>query len=300
MKKENALIIPINLKKIIWLHSLLNSIRSCDALGFDIVLLVSDEAEKKIINKFFLNFLDLKFKKISYLDISMYLRSISNNQLLIDNYNNNNMKCIVNLKKILGMYWAKDKYNNLCVIDCDTVFVEGGESDLFFNLISNYEKRKYFGGGGKEGDIYHKIMRSCASFFSKEDSVRLEELTKKFTLYPWFFDAPFYRSKDLYDFFTYISDVSGGLENFLLKINWNSFEHIIFIYYRLLKGGSSLVDLSAIANDKIPEHLKQVEINKIYYNFDYSPVWIRLSESISGDLNSNPNGFSMIYHVDRL
>lgn len=309
---KNALMIPIHTKKLNWLNLCLNSLSNCNMGGgidFDIVLLVSNLDEEIIISRA----IEFIFKtsgiskishqysimhNIKFLNIQQYIKINMCNDNLLKRYNENQERCIVNLKKFLGLYWAKDYYDFILCVDCDIIFLNNLEF-IFKKALKNYNKNIYFAGFRPNPSLYSDILQNCASFidnfsllkFQKNDVIKNN--TKDFTLYPWFFDIPAYKSSDLVDFFKYVG-------NFYEKITWHSFEHIIFIFWRIVKEDSKLIDYTTelgITNSS--EGLTANDILNINLKYDYTPLWINYRRLLTTDCHLCYD-IPMVFHVDRI
>lgn len=297
----NCILLPIHSKKINWLYGFIKSINLESLKKFDLVLLVSNQKEKVQIITALSAILKEYLPHIQFFNVDLFLKNTLNNDQIYQRYIKNEDKCIVNLKKFVGLYWAKDLYDYCAVIDCDTIFKNQVDSlNIFDNLIQNYNKNIYFGGVSKN-PIIRSILEGCAEFFKDNglDHEKLKSATEDFTIYPWFFDIPFYEKNDLQDFFAFMAK-DGSLKEFWLKQNWHSFEHIIFIYYRYIHKNSKLINYSNDVNTSIPENLSFNDLEYLKYKYDYMPCWARFSHVLGQPQVIENEGVNMLYHVDRV
>ncbi|GAA5010879.1 hypothetical protein GCM10023206_18850 [Acinetobacter puyangensis] len=297
---DNALLIPIHGKKFNWLYLFLLSIPDyeIDDLDFDIVLLVSNEKEKIQISRAISCSLPQFKDNILFFDVYQFIESSLQHEKLLYRYINNIDRCIVNLKKFCAIYWAKKYYKNIAVIDCDSAFNKTTKG-FFDCLFKNYQTRYYFGSSIESNELCNNVLNHCAGFFNENLRENISQLTNGFKCYPWFFDVPFYHVDDLNEFYDYFnsSEFDG---DFWMAIEWESFEHIIYIYYLCLFKDASILDYSNCVRSVIPETLLLTELNKIYYRYNYYPVWIRFRNVLNNPENVLTNQPKMFYHIDRL
>lgn len=293
-----ALLMPIHTKKLNWLYSFLSSINitELDKLNFDIVLLVSNEEEKIQITRAIKVILKEHIYKIKMLDIDLYIKEVLVKDEILDRYRKNTDRCIVNLKKFVGLHWSMQFYEYVSMIDCDTIFKNKNTLSLCHNqLISNYHKNLYF-GGETANEVIYETLKSCANFFSTEQQEKIREFTKDFSVYPWFFDVPFYKQDDLKEFFGLM--LNG---DFWCSQNWHSFEHIIFIYFRCLYKECRLVNYTDDLRAVVPEQLSIRELIALKYKYGYMPVWARLVHVIHHSIELiEDESICLLYHTDRI
>lgn len=300
----NALMIPIHPPKINWLYMFLKSINPQDLENaqFEFVLLISNAFEKihlinglKAIAPDYIPF-------IKFVDIDLYIGNVLRNNELLDRFRHNTFGCIVNVKKFCGLHWAKDKYNYIAVIDCDTFVINSTLlSRIFPQMIENYNKNLYFGAVVEDEGLGQIIYR-CTEFFPQEKTLTLAEITKNYKVYTWFFDVPFYKGKDLEDFFNFMLFREDELKiDFWLEQNWHSFEHLIFVFYRCLYKNAQIIDYSTDSNLREPEALNLPDIFYLQYKYDYMPVWFKFSTIIHPDIHLLQNEpIYLLYHTDRI
>ena len=292
--------VPIHPAKFNWLYCFLKSIPKSEIenLNFDLVLLFSNEKERIQIARAINNLMPEFIDKIIYLDIQNYIDLYLNNKLLLDRYIKNEQRCIVNLKKFLGLYWAKNIYNYIAVIDCDTVF-NHTTKNLFEQLINNYSTKKIFMGGANISDIVCEIQKDSASFFSEEDARKIQKITDNFQAYSWFFEVPFYEKNDLRDFYEFVLLENSHKYDFWSKIGWGSFEHLIYQYYLFLKKNFIFINYGEVCRNVLPETLSYSDLNRIYTKYNYYPTWARFRNLLSSPENYSAGGVSLFYHIDR-
>lgn len=293
-----AVIIPIHSKKINWLNLCLSSLVSAGGGEFDIVLLVSNFAEEVVIARALDFIFKGKIQGVRFLNIESYITIRLCNESLLKRYQANQERCIVNLKKFLGLHWAKDFYDFILCVDCDIVFLHNTHV-IFKRALQNYHQNLYFAGFRSNPSIFGDILQACASFFeglnilgSQRREV-LKSITQDFTSYPWFFDIPAYASRDLVEFF----DAMG---NFWERITWHSFEHIIFVYWRLLMRDAKLISYTQeLGITAGTEELSIEEISNIQMRYGYLPLWISYRRLLMADC-SLCFEIPIAFHADRI
>ncbi|GBR54918.1 hypothetical protein AA106555_1860 [Neokomagataea thailandica NBRC 106555] len=222
----------------------------------------------------FLTVLDIQF--VSVFD---YLESEVSSPELTRKYAENHDGCAVNLKKFLLIRYAINRgYKYVCSLDDDSVFVRD-TAGLFPAMIENYRKADYFASSDAPfGDVL-PIVDKCMSYFADGELTNLVRSScDNGRLFSWFFDAPLYEANDYLAFQAEMVERSGGLAEWLLKTNWHSFEHLIFIYWRCLKQRAQLHDIAKLGIRHKVESLRRDHLVKIFLKFGYCPVWVYMWE----------------------
>lgn len=266
-------------------------------LNFDLVLLMSNEKEKKQIVRS-LQFLFPQFVPlIKFVNIELYILLQLKNSELHERYQMNAERCIVNLKKFVGLHWAVKTYEDIVVVDCDTIFAKTTHN-LFDHLNENYAKKKIIMGGRNSSAIIQKIQLDCSTFINTSFNEKINLLTNVYHGYAWFFDIPFYKNLHLKSFFTCMFNTHG--DNFWLKIKWESFEHLIYQFYLVCYEKFEVIDYSESIKPVIPEALEASELNKIEYLYGIQPAWVRFKNILDSPENLGLRSPQMIYHMDRI
>lgn len=301
----NCLMIPIHPPKINWLYMFLQSInvsefRRLKRERSDLVLLVSTDFEKMQLIRGLQNIAPKYLPFIKFLDIGLYIKAVLKNNELLDRFLSNTFGCIVNLKKWCGLHWAMSRYQNIAVIDCDTLATRCFNLEKLFDAMSeNYDSGLYFGAAIKDQRLMG-IVDKCISFFDESDHQKIIGMNGNLYVYTWFFDVPFYKSKDLFDFFEWVLS-DDRANDFWLEQNWHSFEHIVFVYYRCIYKGARIIDYSYSTSFGEPEVLTVGNILYLQYLYNYTPVWVKFSTVVDAEtvLMENENIYLM-YHTDRI
>ena len=92
--------------------------------------------------------------------------------------------------------------------------------------------------------IAKKIHKNCLNFMKNTDDVNIvNKNTKNGNFYFWFSDIPIYKASYLDNFLEYIKFNENEKEFRLLlgKMNYQTFDYIIYIYWCMLKKGYKLL-----------------------------------------------------------
>lgn len=299
-----ALVIPVHEQKANWLMGFLNSYMLHHRFGsnFEIVLAVSNEHEFNLFNRM----LTKLYPTVPYclFNVEKYLMVDLGSMELVERYRNNTDLCIVNIKKFAAMHWAsKQSYEYLMVKDCDSYFFRSGATPLFKRAIDNYNKKIYLGSNvlnGMGGEGFSQIIATCASGFRDDDYEQVKYFTKQFNIYPWFFDIPFYKTSELTGFFALMSRNFAGFDKWLNTMTWHHFEHLIFIFYRVIYGGAQLIDFSESGISGPPEALDLIGVLSLYQQYDYCPLWVSATRVLhQAEILAKLDNVSLLYHMDR-
>ena len=143
-------------------------------------------------------------------------------------------------------------------------------------------------------------MTDCSSLFPVADQPPLSEITLNDTCYAWFFDVPLYNAVDYKAFLSDMAKNLDSIEAWLCRINYFSFEHLIFLMWRCLNKNARLIDLAEMQIGNIPEFLKFHDLVRIRMKYGYEPAWAVYIEVLHHPdiLQAFPN-LTLAYHVDR-
>lgn len=301
--KKYALIIPVHLKKINWYSAFLHSIDKdkLQDLDFDLIICTSNLVEQA---KFMLSLAVIAKERVPYiktLDIDTYIERTLCDTELLQRYRENTDSCIINVKKFCALHYAVRHYEYVAVADCDIMFKDKESPSKFFaRCIENYEKNIYITHSIPHNDLFKKIMMSSGALYPESYQETLKNLTNDWTTYPWFFDIPTYKKEDLAQFFSFMESKSPI--SFWSGLNWHTFDHIVFIYYRLLYCNCQFKDVTHITLSKrLLEYTDFNSLIKIKYNTGYVPIWINLGSLVNfAALNIADDEVIMFSHTDRI
>lgn len=296
--KRDCFVIPCNYPKVNWLVSFINSIEArTDSYSFDLIIGASDEDEFRKFTR--LSSAITRKVNIVVVDISAYIRRVIKSTVLLERYHRNSDGCIVNLKKFLLLKWASDhNYRRICSIDGDTAAAR--DMDGIFDVMEeNYNRKLLIGTHVNRHDIVH-ITNDCLRHFDESETAGLRN-EHGIPFYSWFFDAPYYANDDLNEFFQYMSDRYGSLNDWLETITYRDFEHQIFHYWLVLRKNAATFGTSEITRHLMPESLLYSHFLAIRDYTNYSPVWVYAWEYMHQPdiMNGLPTVF-MLSHFDRM
>ncbi len=295
---KNCFVIPVNLPKINWLISFLNSIEvHSKSFPFDIIIGASDEEEYRRYARL-IPFMS-RGPKIYIIDISRYIRETLKSNEIFDRYIHNADGCIVNLKKFILLKWAVDhEYDRIASVDGDTLAIRD-MSDVFDAMHKNYQKKILVGSSFHHNDVSH-ITTQCLRHFDENLQYKLKNSDGHF-IYTWFFDAPYMEREDLIEFFDYMNHRYGSLQDWLKIINRDDFEHQIFHYWMYLYKNCTIFDTKYITGHLKPETYLYTHLLSINNIENYCPVWVYAWEFMHQPdiVHGLPNIF-MLSHFDRM
>jgi hypothetical protein len=299
---RDCLIVPVHPPKSNWLFCFLGSVERTTRVAskpFDIVVVASNYQDYC----FFVRLLSIMPCRglVRVVCIDQYIGDTLGYETLLGRYRVNQDRCIVNLKKFMAMHWAvANGYDRIACVDCDILAVEDLQP-LFDDLSENYGSGLYFGQSSVTDETILRIIRECRLLLPDADQQRIAELTKGDTVYPWFFDAPFYTADDLRAFFAEMATGHESLEGWLCRIDYHGFEHLVFLLWRCGKGVGTLIDMADMGIASIGEYMRFHELTRIQNKYGYCPVWDYASEAFGQpELLKTLPKIRLLCHFDRL
>ena len=236
---------------------------------------------------------------IQMFDVQTYVQDCLMSKMVEDFLRDGVGPAMAAVKKLITLHWAAQQSDaiNLC-IDADT-FCLNWSDDVIRQITSNYEANRYF-GASTSGQIYLDInqisLQSLGDVMPPCESTDLD-ITK---IYTWFFDAPTYGGPDIRGFFGRMADKHGSVDSYIASLKWHHFEHLMFMYYRLSRGGE-LIDYSTMGIASIPEELDGVSIQRIAGRYHYLPVWMAARRYFEGpDAACSSAWPPLLSHFDRM
>jgi hypothetical protein len=186
------------------------------------------------------------FKNIQYIS----LESITGLKIkkILYNYKGHELrdKGIINIKKLCALNYIYKNFNNfdyLACIDSEIKFINSNNIYEKFYIFCN--NKKIIGGNTSNSsetykNIVSRINNDILLFFSQNDNNIIINATKNLNLYFWFSDIPIYDVEILPRFFNYINFDN---EDIIDKINFWTFDYILYIYYCLIYENYKLIDV---------------------------------------------------------
>ncbi|WP_215763276.1 hypothetical protein [Acetobacter sp. P1H12_c] len=295
---RDCIVIPVHLPKANWLISFLSSIEAQGGYdNFEIILGASNEHEYRMFARMIPAI--HKKLKVKYVNIEGFIKSKLKSDLLTQRFIANTDRCIVNVKKFILLIWALEHgYHGIMSLDADTAASKSLVS-LFSSLRLNYRKNIYIGTSYERGDIT-TIADDCRRHFGDKAKDIFQSSDGKI-VYTWFFDAPFYESTDLAEFFDRMSQIHGSLVKWLMTIRYEDFEHTIFQYWRAIEKGSVFFDTQSFTHNFLPESYLYSHLATIYDATMYCPTWIYTWEFLhQPDILAALPDVHMLSHFDRM
>lgn len=301
---KNCLIIPVHRGKAPWFLGFLKSVfdnrGSLPPLDFDIIIATSNCEEMHFFARL-IEALQIS-SNIVLISIDDYIEHNLLFHRLLQRYRANADRSVINIKKFAALHFVMEAhYDFAACIDCDSRAITD-INGMFDKLVQNYELGMYFGAPCSARIFIADISVACRTLFSEADQIRINEFTRSGKMSPWFFDVPTYRLNDVRNFFSYMADSNGSLEDWFVKLKWGSFDHLVFIYWRCLNGYSKLIDYDAdLGIPFVPEELGVNDLIRIYNEYAYSPIWMRAQEFANfPEAKVTLPQLRLIFHCDRL
>ena len=299
---KQCIIIPVHPPKVNWLMACLSSMSnhvnaaSCE---FKIVLATSNYVEYRYFNKI-TNILPCS-GLIEIMCVEDYIVDTLGYHDFADRYRRNEGRVIVNAKKFMAMHWAmREGYEWIASVDSDMCAIRD-LSGLFGTLIRNYDAAIYFGHSNSQDPRLTEINANCRKLFAEADQGAVAELTKNDLTYAWFFDVPFYRNTDLVAFFADMASGYEDLQAWLCRLDYYSFEHLVFLFWRCIRQQAKLADCFEMGLYNIPEYLNFNELMRIKSRYGYVPAWVQFREMLAEpDLAHALPEVSLLFHCDRI
>jgi hypothetical protein len=152
-------------------------------------------------------------------------------------------KGIITIKKFYGLYHIinneKYDFHYIACVDSEIQFINAKNIYDKFKLYC--DRRIAICGDTTIRSHVHNFLDTihdeCIKFIKTEDEKKaIQEHTKEGKLYFWFSDINIYDVKILPDFFNYIEfdDTPTRFVTFLSKMNFMSFDYVIYFYYCIL------------------------------------------------------------------
>jgi len=302
----DILIVPVHLKKINWAVSFLttlNNSRGGIPGDIEILFVCSNQVETEQFSQILLT-LGLA-NKVRFMNAEMYAKAHFTSGAVTEALNSNARNSIVGLKKFLALHWARSRSIDFCMaIDIDVFFTPSCDlRTIFAKAKDNYSKKLLLGTQVTEAfeqTLIPAINAASASILSVDDARRLKEMGLQ-DIYTWFLEPPCYTLEEIGLFFDYMARVHGSVEAFLLALEWNAFEHIIFTYFRSLYCGLKIDYYNDVGIALWPEALSLEDVEMLRTAKGFDPVWVPFLSFVNAPAFATtafPDA-GMLYHFDR-
>jgi len=295
---RQRVIIPIHPPKISHLSSMFASCAVADDIaevGFTFV--ATDAAERMMFDRYI---------ELAHPNIPAPFEIISATEIC-DAYGFSELKRVllsntsatINIKKLLSVYMAIHRGSeDIICFDSDVVCMSSIE-EIFARVKRNYASRTFFAANSPT-EITKDVILASAEYYSVEDAMKIKAIMGS-NLFAWFYDVPYYPSRDTEAFFAHIAFRHGGIERALCQLSWHTFDHVLFINYLVVRDIARIADITSIVGqDLITDNLTVHDIMTVKEKYDgYLPAWAPLASILSTPSLSKDANFLLAMHVDR-
>lgn len=303
--RKRAFLIPVHQPKTGLLVSLLNSIIVCDgtdATPERIVLIVSDWKDLQ----FFTRVLHRHpiWPRLDLLDAAAYARDILNSEVLAERIVSNIAGSVVNTKKLIGLHWMMRCQIDFCVcIDCDSLAVRTS-AVLFEQAKKNHASQLYIATRVDNEEhvvIYRDVTKKCGELFNEVDEELIKYVTCQYNLYTWFYDVPAYELETVEAMFVYMAERYGSIAEFISKMHWPTFDHIVYTLYRIISKRATIFDATAeLGVLNRTECITLEDATRIFRKTGYMPAWLSAQTTfVEPDCYDLMPSLAMLMHMDR-
>jgi hypothetical protein len=224
---------------------------------------------------------------------------------LLQRLQENTEGAIINLKKMIGLHWALQSGAQYALCLDSDVLAVAGLSRLFEVAKINHQKSLYLGAsieGFENCELLSRIIKETANLFAPDEQKAIADLTSGHTLYTWYGDLPVFARDDINAFFEYMQTVHGSMEGFLSVLRWATFDHMLYVFFRVSRRGAHIFDYRRkLRINVLPEFLSPRELFIISMKTAYEVGWIGASAAYN-----HPEAFRLLpklclmSHFDRL
>ena len=276
---DSIILIPVHRSKANWLVSFLNSLALYDVAENAKLLLIATDSSESVYFTGILSHHRLS-KHLLLLNASDWITANFSDALL-QRLQENSDGSIINLKKMIGLQWAlQGGIQYALCLDCDVLALAGLQR-IHEVAKTNHQKSLYLGAGIADApncELLTRIIRETAGLFAPEEQAAIADLTSGHTLYTWYGDMPVFSRQDLISFFDYMQSVHGSMEGFLSALKWATFDHMLYVFHRVISRGARIFDYrKTLAITAPPEFLNPRELFAISMKTGYEVGWIGAS-----------------------
>jgi hypothetical protein len=151
---------------------------------------------------------------------------------------------IITRKKFEGLIqiYKNSEYNNVAVVDCDSIFIKKVD---YVQMFNSYLKKATLYANISTN--CHGIVQSPYKFFTGEDHHTIKDITRDGKIYYFFTDIPVYQKKHFNNFIKYIKFDEDSTDKFV----WADFDWIIYTYYLLINNIMKLEVVRNLAGEEL-------------------------------------------------
>lgn len=284
-----AWIVPSHKPRINYLSILIDSFQKYSS-GVDLIIVWSYKTDNQV---------DLKFKSNSPSIRHIYLEDFYS---IDDIILMEKTRSIINIKKLLAIKEFYKYYKGLVCTDDEIEFYREFTGDL---VNEHFSRNRLFPATNimsvkAKDDIISRVLAECVKFLPNEsDRSTIKSKIGNFSTYSWFSDLPYYDSRLVRNFLQFYSIID---HTSLLRINFFTFEHILYQYYCILAENYKyhLFDWKYnVFGSYNWFECFHLNINSptyaLQYQREFAPLWCSSSELI--DLFTNS---FCLFHTDRI
>ena len=264
-------IIPIHPPDFKYVNGLIQSKIEYN-VACDLYFIMTNDEDKNIFNKMF-----SKFKN--------HFRTLNSNY----DKKNSKVKNPVVYKKYFGLLSLKNKYDFLCCVDSEIIFIK--KIDINKKIAENYNKKTFY---ASKCDLYTTHTKAPLKYFLEEDVKYLESVTNNFHFWCWFNNIPIYEKNHLNHFFDFLNLNLNNLNNFDF---FSNFEQMLYQYFLILKYDFKIVIFDINTTESLLERANRYDKQMI---LSMDPLWYpNHSYQIDSTFLKESDIF-MLFHLDRL
>lgn len=190
------------------------------------------------------------------------------------------------IKKYYGILRIYQSYDYIVCIDDESLFKrEVDPSDIH----SLWESRVWWGCSVPK---FSNIIRGASKRFPHQDQSNLERITSRWETYIWWSNVPIYRCDTIPHFFNYIGLSEAGLKHFIKSVEWEEFDHIVYMYYCFLYQGFNMKTIGSVYPEDAQNELEVTTDQHIVETT--GALW-----SCDINLIQRNECMFMQYHIDR-
>lgn len=299
--RSHAILIPVHSPKANYLVNLLYSLLYHEEEPETKIYLMCSNAQESL---FFSNLISGMMRGnhlITILNCETLCLSMLKNSVTLEYFQNNTNTCVVNFKKFLGLYYlTKQELDYISVIDVDSIFVKPPKIFLT-QARKNYLHKRFIGPQLSSPAIgVGPCVLSAALLKPEHQNVMSQDHNKH--VYHWFLEPPTYHVPHLKEFFFYLTDTHQSLSVFFENVSWFTYDHLVYASWLVsTKDWRFCIYNHLIDPDSVPELVTADQLEKLVYEYNWSPAWLPARTWISDPTQCNLmfSNAAMIYHTDR-
>ena len=224
---------------------------------------------------------------------------------------NSKQNGIINIKKLYKLYYLNKffykRFHYIAVIDAEIMFID--LNNLYHKFKKFCSNKIIICGNVSENknincvNVVERIHNNCLNFIKNTNHKSIiNNETKNGYHYFWFSDIPIYNTKYLNNFFENIefNENEQKFKNFIKKMNFNTFDYVIYIYWCILRKHYRLICMN---NYNINRFWSLESSSYKIYKQVKNKIGYTTNMVIANCYNNNKNKFIdnkpiLIYHLN--